>query len=131
MKRVLPILILATIAETIAWIFLGIYLFKNRELPSGGSIGIHYIWPAVLYIILSIGYVLHIPLKYISLDDMYYPRRNVGDRFDGYRFTPFVCTKLRAPLYNYIDAFDFTPLWIKFKLFFGYENNLQNMACNS
>lgn len=49
MKRVLPILILATIAETIAWIFLGIYLFKNRGLPSGGSIGIHYIWPAVLF----------------------------------------------------------------------------------
>jgi hypothetical protein len=121
MKRVLPILILATIAETIAWIFLGIYLFKNRGLPSGGSIGIHYIWPAVLYIILSIiGYVFHIPLKYISLDNMYYPWRDVGDRFDGSEFTPFVCTKLRAQLYNYIDAFDFSPIKKRFLSFWGY-----------
>lgn len=85
MKRVLPILILATIAKIIAWIFLGVYLFKNRGLPSGGSIGIHYIWPAVLYIILSIGYVLHIPL------------------------------------YNYIDAFDFSPIKNEFRSFWGYQ----------
>ena len=121
MKRVLPILILATVVETIAWIFLGIYLFKNRGLPSGGSIGIHYIWPAALYIILSLGYALHIPLKYISLDDMYYPRRNVGDRFDGSVFIPFVCTKLRAQLYNYIDAFDFSPIKNEFRSFWGYQ----------
>lgn len=121
MKRVLPILILATIVEIIALILLGIYLFKNRGLPDGGSIGVRYIWPAILYIGLSVVYILHTISKYIALDDMYYPCINVGDRFDGSGFNPFICTKLRARLYNYIDAFDFSPIKNKFRSFWGYQ----------
>ena len=52
---------------------------------------------------------------------MYYPRRNIGDRFDGSEFAPFVCNKLRARLYNYIDAFDFLPIKNEFRSFWGYQ----------
>lgn len=121
MKRVLPILILATIVEIIALIFLGIYLFKDRGLTSGGSIGVHYIWPTILYIVLLIAYMIQTPLKYVSLDNMYYPRRDIGNRFDGSEFTPFICTELRARLYNYIDAFDFLPIKNEFRSFWGYQ----------
>lgn len=121
MRRVLPIVILVTIIEIIGVVWLGIYLFTDRGLSDGGSIGIHYVWPAALYIVFVIFFGLSIPFKFFSLDDMYCDWEDKGKRFNsGVMFLPFTFVGLKAPIYNYIDALDFTPIINQWKQFWGY-----------
>jgi len=65
MKRVLLILIPATIAEIIILIYLGIFIFQDRGLPNGGNYGDVHIWPIPLYILLCVSFLMCTIFKYI------------------------------------------------------------------
>lgn len=114
MKRVLPIVILVTIIETIGVIWLGIWLVNCEKL---------YETIAFLYIVFSAFFVLSIPFRFIALDDMYHRSRDVGKRFkerESADFWPFTFIWTMGSTFNKIDSFDFTPIINQWKQFWGY-----------
>lgn len=114
MKRVLPIVILVTIAETIGVIWLGFWLFSHENLH-----------PLItfLYIVSVAFFLLSIFFRFLALNDIYYSYREIGKRFEEYEaadFWPFTFIWAMGSIFNKIDSFDFTPIINQWKQFWGY-----------
>lgn len=80
-------------------------------------LGDTYIGWTLLYIIISVCFVLYFIVRTIDFFVMYRPRYDIGDRFCKYD----ALFEFNADIYNAIDSYDITPIKVKILNFFGYE----------
>ena len=88
---------------------------KNRQLRY--IYADTYVFLGIIYILFCIFYGIWLIIQIIDFFVIYEPYRDKGDRFDSYdSITP----NYYAEFYNFIDAYDLTPMKVKFLNFFGY-----------